>query len=61
MRKQIQVMFGFKPGEEESLTAFLKRMDGIGQLDMLKVTRLLALALDEIEKLELGKDTKPGV
>lgn len=59
MRTKLHRLFGFKLADDESITAYLDRMDKIGQLDLKKIIGIISMMMDEIENIELKKEEKP--
>jgi hypothetical protein len=54
MRQKVHALFGYRMDEGESFTAYLSKMDSYGQLDLLKVLKIVGMMLDEMERTDMA-------
>ena len=53
MRQKIHQLFGYKIADDESIIAYLRRIDKFGQLDLLKIIELIGILFDRHEATEI--------
>ena len=50
MRKKVSAIFGYRLADDESLSAYLVRMDKLGQLDQIRTIKLVGMLCDFVSE-----------